>query len=286
MTKNLGKEKPLNYYSNEAVQKQRYNKWRMLMWITMFAFIIIFPSNKFLEILNRGIESKLIFYGVWAGLLYPNSQLQKITFFDHVSGYLWILFFLVIEKKCLEWLSDEDTRALHMDFEQTIGSKNFHRNYEVLSKEIERRQKIEDKRSGKNTSKKINFKGLDDEGKIDPKEKLKKELDDAYSLLSKASIKKEEVKKPHPPALKSAMKKPKSESIHTDGPSGPRPFDETTKSIDDKDSESDDAFNILFTRDDPKRNETKKLLLFQYKIKFMRGAKVLVEELITFSLLI
>ena len=158
--------------------------------------------------------------------------------------------------------------------------------YEQLVKEVDRRNEIEEKRAGKNrrNSKKIGFQGLDEEGKIDPKEKLKQEIDDAYSLLSKNTGRKEEIKKspksnlPLKPALKSALKKTKFNENY-DGPNGPRPFESTIKTnTDDNGDHSDDDFNILFTRDDPKRNETKKLLLFQYKIKFMRGAKTLVEE--------
>ena len=286
-TKNLGKDKPLDYYANAEVQKQRYKKWRVLMFITMIAWIVIFPSNTFLEIMNKGIESKLIFYGVWAGLLYPKTT-PNVTFFGHVSGYLMILFFLIIEKKCLDWLADGDTRQGQIDYEQTIGGQQHQQNYDMLAKEIERRQKIEDRRLSKNKSplKKIGFAGLDEEGKIDPKEKLKQELDSAYNIMRRDD-KKEETKKPHKPALKSAMKRTKQHDI---GPTGPRPFEETMRSKTDIDvqgsNESDVEFNILFTRDDPKRNDTKKLLLFQYKIKFMRGAKRLVEEIITFSMLI
>ena len=46
--------------------------------------------------------------------------------------------------------------------------------------------------------------------------------------------------------------------------------------------------NLIFylQNNDPRQIETKKLLLFQYKIKFMRGAKVFMEELMTCSILL
>jgi hypothetical protein len=281
-TRNLGLNIPLNYFSNIEIQKQRLKKWRMLMWITIIAWIVIFPSQKILGILNKRVESKLIFYGTWAGVLYPNTT-PEVTFFNNVSGYLWILLFLVFEKMCLDWLSEEDDREEKRRLEETIGGRNNQKNYEILTQEIDRRQKIEDKKAGrgKNGSRRIGFQGLTEEGKIDPKEKLKQEIDDAVSKIGRG--KKFETKKPHEPFLKSAMKKPS----RNDGPEGPKPFEETMKSNElNGTNDSDDEFNILFTRDDPKMNEIKKLLLFQYKIKFMRGAKTLVEECITLALLI
>lgn len=75
------------------------------------------------------------------------------------------------------------------------------------------------------------------------------------------------------------------ETKREDGPTGPKPFDESLNGGDDDGTVNDDEFNLIFTHDDPKRNETRKLLLFQYRIKFMRGAKTFIEELITFVLL-
>ena len=144
---------------------------------------------------------------------------------------------------------------------------------------------------------KVNFAGLDEENKIDPKEKLKQEIDNGLSKLSSTMKKKpkEETKKPHPPYLKSAMKKSSlkipsldEEEEREDGPKGPKPFDEPTNNTgeDFNVEATDEEFNLIFTHDDPRRDETKKLLLFQYKIKFMRGAKTFTEEMITFALLI
>ena len=285
-TKNLGRDKPLNFYSNIAVQEQRYKKWRILMWITIITWMVIFSSNKFLNRLSLSLQGEFIFYGVWAGLLYPNSN-SEISFFDHVSGYLLILLFLVLEKKCLDWLKDEQNRQNKQDFDKSVRGEQHQSNYDLLANEIDRRKQIEDRKAGKikNNSKTINFKGLDDNNKIDPKEKLKQEIDDAKSLLKK-NLQREEMKKTTKMPIKSAMKKPKIEEEKFDGPIGPRPFEEVLKTKDAENEIEDEAFNILFTKDDPTRNETKKLLLFQYRIKFMRGAKTLIEECITLALLI
>jgi hypothetical protein len=97
-TKNLGlDERPLDYYANEQVRAQRYKKWRALMWLTMIIWVIIFPSLGFLRIINPKYQNQLIFYGEWIGILYPKSN-KNIYFWNHVSGYLIILGFLVIEK--------------------------------------------------------------------------------------------------------------------------------------------------------------------------------------------
>ena len=283
-TKNLGKNKPLSFYSNIAVQEQRYKKWRILMWITIITWIVIFSSHKFLSRLSPSLQSELIFYGVWAGLLYPKTN-PNVSFFDHVSGYLLILLFLVLEKKCLDWLKDEQNRQNRKDYEISIGGRLHQNKYDLLANEIERRKEIEDRKAGKvkNNSKTIGFQGLDENDKIDPRQKLKQEIDDAISMLAKN---KEEVKEAPKMPIKSALKKPKVEEEKFDGPIGPRPFEEIIKTKDAENDVEDEKFNILFTKDDPKRNETKKLLLFQYRIKFMRGAKTLAEECITFALLI
>ena len=44
-TINTGKDKPILYYSDIAVRKQRYKKWRALMWVLILAWVIIFPSK-------------------------------------------------------------------------------------------------------------------------------------------------------------------------------------------------------------------------------------------------
>jgi len=288
-TPNLGIDKPMSFYANIEVRHQRIKRWKTLMWITIIAWVIIFPSQKILEILDIGIKTKVIYYGSWAGIVYPNTT-PHLTFWHYVSGYMAIWTVLVLEKKLLEWLAEERIRKQSKQYLETIGERDNQKNYDILIKEVERRNEVELKRSTKNRTTIIGFQGVDEEGKLDPKELLKQEIDDAVSMIS-GNKKKEETKKPHPPYLKSAMKKSKKndnvQSLdRSDGPNGPKPFDETYKSNDYNGDESDEDFNLIFTRDDPKRNEIKKLLLFQYKIKFMRGAKIFAEECITFALLL
>lgn len=292
-TKNDGKDKPLTFYSNIVVRSQRYKKWVTLMWITIIAWVIIFPSQKVIEILDISVRTKAIYYGEWVGVLYPDTT-PKVSFWNYVSGYMCILSVLVLEKKFLDWLNDEDLREKSKQYQETIGERDHKKNYELLSKEVERRKIMEDRRAGRNraTSGKgvVGFAELDDDDKINPKIKLKQEIDDAMSILSK-NKNKEETKKPHTPYLKSALKKSIMKSPTSggreEGPTGPKPFDQTiTSHIDDNGNATDEEFNLIFTRDDPKRNETKTLLLFQYKIKFMRGAKTFAEECMTFALLL
>lgn len=279
-TVNLGKTKPLNFYSNMEVRTQRLKKWKTLMWITIISWVAIFPSQKILEILEMGIRTKTIFYGSWAGLVYPNTT-PHLTFWDYVSGYMAILLVLVLEKKFLEWLAEEGIREMTRRYQESVGERDNLKNYEILAKEVERRQDIELKRSTRSKTTVIGFQGIDEEGKMDHKEKLKLELDDAISMLSGNKAKKEETKKPHSPFLKSAMKKSKKATLEVeraDGPSGPKPFDETMKSNTEYLEATDEEFNLIFTKDDPEKNDVQNSLLFQYKIKFMRGAKTFAEE--------
>jgi hypothetical protein len=287
-TVNLGKTKPLNFYSNMEVRTERLKKWKTLMWITIISWVIIFPSQKILEILEMSIRTKTIFYGSWAGLVYPDTT-PHLTFWDYVSGYMAILLVLVLEKKFLEWLAEEGIREMSRKYQESVGERDNLKNYEILAKEIERRQNNELKRSTKSRITSIGFQGIDEEGKMDHKEKLKLEIDDAISMLSGNKAKKEETKKPHSPFLKSALKKPKKAMLdidREDGPSGPKPFDETFKSNTEYLEATDEEFNLIFTKDDPEKNEVQNSLLFQYKIKFMRGAKTFAEECITFTLLL
>jgi hypothetical protein len=284
-TVNLGKDKPLTFYSNFEVRSQRYKIWKTLMWITMIAWIIIFPSQKFLERFKIEVRTKAIFYGEWAGILYPNTT-PDISFWNYVSGYMAILTVLVLEKKFLEWLAEEDIREHSKHHQETIGDRDSKKYYNILANEIERRRaRIEDRKLTK-----VGFAGIDDDDKIDIKEKLRKELDDFESTQKKSKKKKEEVKDANPlTKLKSAMKSTKQTNPTADfedGPKGPKPFVEIMESENENSEGMDSDFNKIFTHDDPKRDETRKLLLFQYKIKFMRGAKTFAEESMTFALLI
>lgn len=288
-TPDLGITQPLTHYSNIIVQAQRYKKWKTLMWITIIAWIIIFPSSKILGIFDMNTKIKTIFYGEWIGVLYPNTT-PHVTFWNYVSGYMCILAVLVVENKCLEWLAGEDYRETTKMHHETVGERYDKKNYEILSKEITKRKEEEDRKAGRNrtTSGKVVFAGIDEENKIDPKEKIKQMFEDTSSLLSKTPNRREETKKPHPPYLKSAMKKPKAprnfEGEREDGPGGPRPYDSNKAKSHDGNS-TDDEFNKLFMKDDPKVKVTQQKLLFQYKIKFMRGFKTFAEELLTFALL-
>jgi len=96
-TPNTGIDKPLTYYSNIAFRIQR-KKWKTLMWITMIAWIIIFPSHKILESFSISIKTQAIFYGEWAGILYPHTN-KELSFWNYVSGYMAILAILVLESK-------------------------------------------------------------------------------------------------------------------------------------------------------------------------------------------
>jgi hypothetical protein len=285
-TVNLGKDKHLTFYSNFEVRSRRYKVWKTLMWITMIAWIIIFPSQKFLKQCEIEVRTKAIFYGEWVGILYPNTT-SDISFWNYVSGYMAILTVLVLEKKFLEWLAEEDIREHSKKYQETVGERDSNKNYIILSNEIERRRaRIEDRKLTK-----VGFAGIDEDDKIDLKEKLRKELDDVVSILNNSKKKKkEETKNANPPTiLKSAMKSNKRINPiagFEDGPKGPKPFDKIMESENEYSEGMDDDFNKIFTRDDPNRDETRKLLLFQYKIKFMRGAKTFAEESMTFALLI
>lgn len=228
---------------------------------------------------------KTIFYGEWVGILYPNTT-PHVTFWNYVSGYMCILAVLVIENKCLEWLAGEDYRETTKMHHETVGDRYDKKNYEMLSKEIKKRKEEEDRRAGRNrsTSGKVAFLGLDEENKLDHKEKIKQVLENASSV-SKTPNRHEEVKKP---ALKSAMKKPKVprnfEQENEDRKEAIQPYDSNRAKSHDGNS-TDDEFNRLFMKDDPAVKVTQQKLLFQYKIKFMRGFKTFAEELLTFALL-
>lgn len=285
-TKNEGKEHPLGYYSNIAVQTQRLKKWKTLTWLCLLSWILIFPSEKILQLFDMKARTKTIFYGEWAGLIYPGTN-HHLTFWNYVSGYMAILTVLVLEKKLLEWLENENSREQDRQYQQTVGAKDSHQNYQVLLKEIDRREEIEGlKPKKKKTETLVGFEGIDEEGKIEIKQRLK----EVFKEDKESSKKKDRTKNPHPPYLKSAMKKssrvneqienaaPKEESKRDEGPQGPRPYEEPMKDLDRERDTEDLEFNKLFTENDPQRNENRRLLLFQYRIKFMRGARIFTEE--------
>ena len=102
-----------------------------------------------------------------------------------------ILFVLVLEKKSLDWLENEDARESAQQYQETIGEEDSKNNYEVLWNEVSRRKDIEDKRLGRKKSPtKVGFAGIDEEGKIDPKEKLKQEIADGLKKLTGVKKKK------------------------------------------------------------------------------------------------
>ena len=206
-TPNFEKDKPLTYYASKAVREQRLKKWKALMWITAIAWIIIFPSEKALKLLDISNQTKIIFYGEWIGVLDPGTT-PYVNFWQHVSGYMGILFLLVIERKFLKWLHNKEEGQ----FRATYGNKNNLINFEILSKEIERRKKVDfkkNKRDGRLRDYENIEVGEDDE--VDHKEKLKRRIDQAYLILKKhkqsEERKTEETKsKPFKSVLKSIMK--------------------------------------------------------------------------------
>ena len=176
---------------------------------------MIFPSERVFRILDISIQPRVIFYGEWLGILYPNTT-PHVTFWQHVSGFMGILLLLVFERKFLEWLDGEEIREEQKHFEATIGGINNQKNYEFLSREVDRRKRIEDRKLGRytrNGKKIVGFAGVEEEIEVDPKEELKRQIDQAYSILSKENEtekekeKVEEIKtKPLKSALKSTMK--------------------------------------------------------------------------------
>jgi len=194
---------------------------------------------------------------------------------------------LVLEKKLLEWLGNESSREEDRQYQQTIGARDSHQNYQVLLKEIDRREEIEGLKPKKEKSENlVGFEGVDEEGKIEIKQRLKHVFEEG----KKSSNKKDPIKTPHQPYLKSAMKKSskfleqiekeetKKESKRDEGPQGPRILEEPERDLDRQRDTEDLEFNKLFTENDPQRNENRRLLLFQYRIKFMRGARIFTEE--------
>jgi ribosomal protein S18 len=104
-----------------------------------------------------------------------------------------------LKNKSLEWLTEEDIRKEKQIIQATIGEENYEKNYEILSKEIERRRKIEE-RKAERAKKKVKIHGIDEEGKVDVKEKLKQEIDTALKT-------KKATHKPHGMMkIKSSMK--------------------------------------------------------------------------------
>lgn len=53
-------------------------------------------------------------------------------FWNYVSGYMIILCVLVLEKKSLDWLENEDARESVQQYQETIGEEDSKNNYEVL----------------------------------------------------------------------------------------------------------------------------------------------------------
>ena len=164
-----------------------------------------------------------------------------------------ILFLLVFERKFLEWLDGEDLREERKHYEATIGGRNNQKNYEYLSKEVERRKKIEDKKLGRDGRRKtVGFTEFEEEAEVDHKEKLKIQIDQVYSILGKDKKKEEAKSKPLKSALKSAMKNTnknfEEEVKLNDFNSGDADVNDPNKSNKDIGNESDDEFNILFTK--------------------------------------
>ena len=222
------------------------------MWITAIAWIIIFPSEKALKLLDVSNQTEIIFYGEWIGVLDPGTT-PYVNFWQHVSGYMGILFLLVFERKFLEWLDGEDLREERKHYEATIGGRNNQKNYEYLSKEVERRKKIEDKKLGRDGRRKtVGFTEVEEEAEVDHKEKLKIQIDQVYSILGKDKKKEEAKSKPLKSALKSAMKNTnknfEEEVKLNDFNSGDADVNDPNKSNKDIGNESDDEFNILFTK--------------------------------------
>ncbi|CAI2386722.1 unnamed protein product [Moneuplotes crassus] len=290
-TKNKGKVRSLLYYSNIVVREQRYKKWKTLTLLCLLAWIIIFPSHKLLQLLNIKYRTQAIFFGEWSGLLYPGTN-KNLIFSNYVSGYMIILCVLVIEKKLLECLDNENSGAVNSGSDQSASDIESHVMYKALKKEIDRReeqQKLKEKGKKKGTV--VAFEGIDEDGKIEVKQQLKKILNDGLKTIKKgdkknpvksglsSALKKSSLKIPECPDLKEETKK------ETRSP-GHRSLDESDDQLE-KEREADDSeFNLFFTENNPHRMENKRLLLFQYKIKFMRGAKIFIEESMTFALMI
>lgn len=68
------------------------------MWITILAWLIIYPSEKALGLFDQSYRDYLVFFGEWSGVVYSKAVLYS-TFRGHVWGYLLILAMLIVEKK-------------------------------------------------------------------------------------------------------------------------------------------------------------------------------------------